>query len=286
MFRAAGPDSSGINSRTGIKAGVYVDLAMDKIPSFEDIGTPGTQQTYSRELLEDETLFHLNKYQRTRTGWISTTSSLLRALQILFIEHREQGQLFVLRTAACKDMFSTTELRDCLPGLKNNQYLRKKSPNEFLIRGKVEEHAIVGCVTVESLQDCNLDIIAPGLSNLRSWKQKQHWDFEFTSLYPSYREVSDEILDAAVVLAIAFDMKDKPAIVKKLIGLEFRIYSEGLDDNRVLDRIKEGTVPALAEALRNLCRASEEFTQALKIVIQVLEKNTRCAEFVMDEHSK
>jgi len=285
VFRAAGPDSSGINFRTGIKAGAYVDLAMDKIPSFEDIGTPGTQQTYSRKLLEDETLSHLNKYQQTRTGWISTTSSLLRALQILLIEHREQGQLFVLRTAACKDIFSATELRDCLPGLKNNQYLRKKSPNEFLIRGKVEEHAIVGCVTVESPQDCNLDIIAPGLSNLRSWQQKRPWDSEFTSSYPSYREVSDEMLDAAVALAFAFDMKDKPAIVKKFIGLEFRIYSEGLDDNRVLDRIKKGTVPALAESLRNLCRATEEFTQALKTVTQALERPTRRAEFFMDEQS-
>lgn len=220
---------------------------MDEIPSFEDIGTPGTQQSYSRELLEVETLSHLKKYQRMRTGWISTTSSLLRALQILFIEHRKQGQLFVLRTAACKDIFSATELRDCLPGLKNDQYLRKKSPNEFLIRGKVEEHAIVGCVAVESLQDCNLDVIAPGLSSVGSWEQKRQWDLEFTSSYRSFREVSDEVLDAAVALAFALDMEDKSAIVSKFIGLEFRIYSEGFDDHRVLDRIKEGTVPALAE---------------------------------------
>ena len=157
--------------------------------------------------------------------------------------------------------------------------MRKKSPNEFLIRGEVEEHAIVGCVTVESLQDCNPDVIAPGLSNLRSWKQKQHWDFEFTSSYLSYREVSDEILDAPVALALAFDMQDKPAIIKKIPGLEVRIYSEGLDDNRVLDRIKEGTVPALAEALRNLCPATEEVTQALKIVTQAFEKETQHAGF-------
>jgi len=80
--------------------------------------------------------------------------------------------------------------------------------------------------------------------------------------------VSDEMLDAAVALAFAFDMKEKPAIVKRFIGLEFRFYSEGLDDDRVLDRIKKGIVPALAESLRNLCRATEEFTQALKIVTQ------------------
>ncbi len=79
------------------------------------------------------------------------------------------------------------------------------------------------------------------------------------------------MLDAAVALAFAFDMKEKPAIVKRFIGLEFRFYSEGLDDDRVLDRIKKGIVPALAESLRNLCRATEEFTQALKIVTQALE---------------
>lgn len=258
---------------------------MDEIPSFEDIGAPGTQRAYSRELLEDETLSHLDKYQRTRTGWISTTSSLLRALQILFIEHGEQGQLFVIRTAACEDVFTATELRDCLPGLKNNQYLRKKSPNEFLIRGKVEEHAIVGCAAVESLQDRNLDIIAPGLSNLRSWEQKQGWDSEFTKSYLSHREVSDELLNAAVALAFVFDMEDKTVIVKRFIGLEFRICSGELGDDRVLDRIKEGTVPALAEALRNLCRASEEFTQALKTVTQALEKCTRRAGNFTDKYN-
>ncbi len=57
----------------------------------------------------------------------------------------------MLRTATYKDVFSTIELRDYLPGLKNNRYLRKKSLNKFLIRGKVEEYTIVRCATVESL---------------------------------------------------------------------------------------------------------------------------------------
>ena len=167
MFRAAGLNSSGISSRAGIKAEKYVDLAMDNIPSFQNIQTSETQQTYSREVLKRETLSHFNKYQRMRTGSISTTSSLLRAVRILFIEHGAQGQLFVIRTAACKDMFTATELRDYLSGSKNEQFLRKKSSNEFLIRGKVQEHAIVGCGTVESLQDRNLDIIASELRSLR-----------------------------------------------------------------------------------------------------------------------
>ena len=65
--------------------------------------------------------------------------------------------------------------------------------------------------------------------------------------------MSDELLDAAVALAFAFDMKDKSAMVKKFIGLDFRIFSEGLDDDRVLDRIKKQTISTLDETLRNLC---------------------------------
>lgn len=72
--------------------------------------------------------------------------------------------------------------------------------------------------------------------------------------------MSNEILDTAVALAFAFDIKDKLAIVKRLIGLEFYIYSKGLDNNRVLDRIKKGIIPVLAESLRNLYQATEGFT--------------------------
>lgn len=241
---------------------------MCEIPTLEDIGTPGTRRTYPRDLLEDETLCHLDKNQRMWTGWISTTSSLLRALQILFIEHREHGQLFVLRTAACKDIVSVPALRDCLPGLENNRYLRLKSPNEFLIRGKVEERAIVGCATVQSLHSHNLDIIAPALSNLTSWKEQQDWTREFTKSYPSHREISCELLDRAVALLSAFDMEDKAALVKRFLGLEFRIDSEGLYDWVVLDRIKMG------ESLRELCRAFEKYAQARGTATRAIERYT------------
>jgi len=146
---------------------------MDDIPSSDVIGRPGTQRAYSCQQLEDETLCHFNRYGRRRTGWISTTSSLLRALQFLFIEHREQRQLFVICTAACKDIFSATELWDRSPGLKNNQYLRMKFWNEFLFRENVEKKAIVGCATVASLQVPHLDMLASGLSKLGDWMYKK-----------------------------------------------------------------------------------------------------------------
>ena len=148
---------------------------MDDIPSLDDISTPGTQHAYSRQRLEFETLCHLDKHKRQAAGWISTTSSLLRAFQILFIEHREKGQLFAIRTAACQDMFSAAELRDHLPGLRGNEDLKMKPRNEFLIRGKVEQSAIVGCATVKSLQNRHLDIIAPGLGDLSNWRYKGRW---------------------------------------------------------------------------------------------------------------
>lgn len=82
----------------GFEAGLYADLAMDDVPNLDEIGMLGTQRAYSRQRLEDETLCHLDKHNRQPTGWISTTSSLLRALRILFIEQREKGQLFVIHT--------------------------------------------------------------------------------------------------------------------------------------------------------------------------------------------
>lgn len=227
---------------------------------------PGTRRSYSRKRMEDETLSHLNKHERMRTGWISTTSSLLRALQILFFEHREQGQLFVPRTAACKDIFSAPELRDNLPGLENNKYLRKKSRNEFIIRGKVEEHAIVGCTTVKSIQDRKLDIIAPGLGNPRHWWENRYWEPKF---FKPYRQVSNEPLDTAVALAFAFDMEDKSILVKRFLSRELCIRSEGLDDDRMWDRIKK------EETLENWFRAGAEFAQALKNATEAIQRYTQ-----------
>lgn len=210
---------------------------MDDIPSLDDISKPGTQDAYSRQRVAAETLSHLDKYKRQPTGWISTTSSLLRALQILFVEHREKGQLFIIRTAACRDMFSAAELRDHLPGLSGHGDLKMKSRNEFLIRGKVEWDAIVGSATVKSLQNRHLDMIAPGLGDLTSWIYKSRWQDEFALSNPTHREVSIELLDAAVALAITLGTDDNLAMVKRFLGAEFRICSQGLDDDRILEVI-------------------------------------------------
>lgn len=116
----------------------------------------------------------------------------------------------------------------------------------------MEEHAIIGCATVETLQDRNLDIIAPGLSSLRRWRQQQDWDSKFLKSYPSYRKASDELINAAVVLAFAFDMKEKSIMVKRFLSPELCIRSAGFDGHRVSGRIKE------EESLRSWCRACEK----------------------------
>ncbi len=192
VFRVASPDSSRINSRAGLRARLYADLNVDDIPSLDDIGTPGTQRAYSCKSRKKKRYATSIKYRRRPTGWISTTFSLLRALQILFIKHREQWQLSIIRTAACKDMFSAAELRDCLPGLQNNQYLEMKPRNGFLIRGKVEANSIVGRATVKSLQSRHLDIIVPSLGDLSDWRYKSRWEDEFILANLTHREVSIE----------------------------------------------------------------------------------------------
>ena len=58
--------------------------------------------------------------------------------------HEEGGQLFVACNIACSDVFTAPELRDRLSGLKDNEYLRNKQWNGFLIHGKYS------CETVTS----------------------------------------------------------------------------------------------------------------------------------------
>ncbi|KAI9865561.1 MAG: hypothetical protein M1824_002302 [Vezdaea acicularis] len=90
VFRAAGPNSSGINTCREMKAGVYKNEPLEDIPGFEQIETTAKRR-YDRVMLETETTSHFNKYRRLPTGWISTTTSLMRAIQILFVEHRQGG---------------------------------------------------------------------------------------------------------------------------------------------------------------------------------------------------
>ena len=75
----------------------------------------------------------------------------------------------------------------------------------------------------------------------------------------------NKMLDTIVTLAFAFDVKDKIVIVKIFIDLDFRIYSERLDDIRMLKKIKKRTVSVLVEILRNLCRVIEDLLRLLKL---------------------
>ena len=189
-------------------------------------------------------------------------------LQILFIEHREQKQLFVLHMIVCKNIFSATELWNCLFSLKNNQYLKKKSLNEFLIQEKVEKHAIIKYITVESLLNHNLNIIVLKLSNLKNWKQKDKWYSEFTNLYLLYYKVLDKLLDAAVALTFKFAMENKSVIVKMFLDSDYCIHSKELNNDQVLDRIKKQTLFALTKFMSNLSQATEKLNKTFNKVIE------------------
>ncbi|KAG4427023.1 hypothetical protein IFR05_017494 [Cadophora sp. M221] len=95
VFRAASDTSRGSTGSGGMKAGIYKDWPFEKIPNAKEISRPGHENSYSEQEIIAETLAHLDKHQKEyttvggRTGWISTTSSLLRALKILFVEHAE-----------------------------------------------------------------------------------------------------------------------------------------------------------------------------------------------------
>lgn len=224
MFRAAGPKSCGTNVGSGIKAGRFTSFSPSDIPTFDYV-----DDFWSLEEIENETFSHSYKTNRTPTGWISTTSSLLRALQILLIEHRAGGELFVIDRAACGDIFCATDLWACLPGLKNTRESKELSSGEYLVWGKVDANAILGSITAERLLRYDLatqlQVIAPGLSDVRAWCQKKDWALQFKRNYPDHRSRTDGLRDAANKLAHACssDLKTVELMMEKFLGPDFRI---------------------------------------------------------------
>ena len=98
----------------------------------------------------------------------------------------------------------------------------------------------------------------------------------------SHREVSDELLNTAVELASTFGMKDQSFMVENWLGSDFRIHAEGLNDDRVTDKIKDRNLSTLDGSLRRLCRAVEENKKVLGTLIQTLENNVQHAESLTD----
>ena len=124
----------------------YINFFLDEISSYEEIGTSETEYIFFYEIFEVETLLHLQKFERTWTSWIFTTSSLSRTLQILFLMHKKEGQLFVACNIACLNVFTASKLSNCLSELKNNEYLRNKQWNEFLIHEKYNCETVISTI--------------------------------------------------------------------------------------------------------------------------------------------
>jgi hypothetical protein len=271
----------GINGPAGIKAGIYKNQDFSSIPSLNDIGTPGSTYYYRSEAINDETFSHM-KFLKGRggspTGWISTTSSLLRAIQIVFIQHREPGgMVLVIDTKACErgDIFTAPELRDCLPGFASeDDDLRKKSPNEYLIRGKVEKKAIVGWVHGEALRMPALQVLAPGLGNVTSWGEKYAWE-QAKSVYN--REVNAQLLQAAARLALGFECEVGmcSVLAKMFLSEEFEVEERG-----VVDMLVSENVRAEREQLEQLKKSEEQMEKEniMKRANELLKVNAQKAE--------
>lgn len=226
-----------------MKAGVYKNEPVEDIPGFEQIETTAKRR-YDRVMLETETTSHFNKYRRLPTGWISTTTSLMRAIQILFVEHRQGGNIFVISLADClsSNVYSAPKLITSLPTLNANRFtieLKSKSPNEFLIWGKVQEQAIVGCISASALECPSLGIICPTLSSLTGWSKewKAMWD------KAPIRKVGDDAMDAAIKLSAAFRCNNQEFLARKFLSLEFRLDSSTMDESRFLEMIRKQPSP-------------------------------------------
>ncbi|KAH6665150.1 hypothetical protein B0J14DRAFT_235989 [Halenospora varia] len=297
VFRTAGPGSAGINSCAGIKAAKYADYLMDDIPTLEDISNPAHMSFQTGVSLKEETLLHLDKYQGkklnekpnpawTRTGWISTTTSLMRALQILFVEHSGNGTIYMISTRACEETgtFSARQFGNSLPELQqaDKVYLKKKSLDEVIIWGKIEEAAIVGWISVEALRNKFLDVIAPGLSDVchaSNWyghNSMYEWKLQFKAFRPSYVNVTREILDAALVIAFSFGSTDPAFVASKILQKEFRMNS--CENGRIqqhIDWVQSHTAKRLAMLASDAEREMQRATSRNKEVKRVIERKIR-----------
>jgi hypothetical protein len=238
VFRAAGSKSQGVNVRWAIKAANYADKFMKDIPPFDKAARASASYSIS-----EETLQHLNKKQTSsKSGWISTTTSLNRAIQILFVDHPDDGEIFIvslqhrLESAEWTDIYPAKEVRDHLPPLKNGtrleneKSLRQKSSDELLIWGKIEEHEILGQVSVQDLRQSCLNLIAPGLLKIKVWTVKEsdvseeiqsRWKTKFK--ISALRQITNVETAAAVQLAASFTVPSKLLIAKKFLSEDFRL---------------------------------------------------------------
>ncbi|KAG4439444.1 hypothetical protein IFR05_005091 [Cadophora sp. M221] len=250
VFRAAGPSSQGMNSRWGIKSSRYNDRAMEDILSFDAVarnGQPPHEQAGS--LMTKLTLSHFDKTQTmSKSGWISTTTSLNRAIRILFVEHPEDGEIIVIsldcrsRCDDGKDVYTARELAEYLPGLEGHDAVKYNSNNEVLIWGKVEEHEILGHVSVQAMRQSCLNLITPGLLKIKFWTVGEShideeiqwkWRKNFERLEPK-RRISDSQTAAAVQLATPFEVNDLLLIVKKFLSEDFRLDPDSRPADDVL----------------------------------------------------
>jgi hypothetical protein len=255
VFRVTDLESHTIYDDGGFKAQMYGDTRNEDIPTFSDLISPISSSFVAIADMEMDVELHLT-WKKKPTRWISTTTSLMAALQRMFIRHnrRFKPRLCVISTELCLEsgIFVSTDLVRSLPGLLQKKQipdskLSKASPGEILVHGKIPSNAIVGFSTPSQLDCTSLDKIAPGLSAIRFWDDsynhtllgRNQWQVAYHRRFPLCRHATDDIVDEAVRLALLFGDIDHEVVrflVEGICNYKFRIFPGSDDRGATIDK--------------------------------------------------
>ena len=216
---------------------MYKNLRIDRVPSLDEVGTPGGRHSLSMHQFEEMTHSHFNKGIKRPTAWISCSPSLKMALQFLFKFCRDDGTLFIIRVCDCPDIYNSPAVTEALPNI--SVPLRKKwhimmnkdgKLDEYVVFGKIPPRAIAATISVRQLLNCRgLYTIWPGLQPLMAT------DFGMpTMMFAQPRSrVTTEMIDAAIDVVSKFEGTDEYTLfwlARVLLGSDFfNPYQERAD---------------------------------------------------------
>ena len=219
---------------------------------MDDIGRRGGRWFMTQRELEHRTLSHFSKINNMPTPWISTTSSLEKALSFLIQFCPHDGFIFVIRVSDCRDIYDAPVVTDALPGIadtldgKWQPMIRDHgSANEYIVFGKIPAHAIAATISSRRLLECeSLYTISPPLAlevERRIQKRPSQMVLNMLREGPSHR-LEDIQLRAAVEVVSRFENADELCffwIVRVLLGSDFQgAYVERYDGRRVRQAVE------------------------------------------------
>lgn len=180
LFRAYGPDHTGLNGHLGCKARRFLDVPFDEIPTPQQMGRKPAR-------LRKEMRHTLNMESRKLPGFIPATSDLLRAIHICTHKLNGSGHILAIRASKLRKYY---QVKRVFP-----EQL-KLSEQEIFIWGHIRKDAIVGHCTYTELLSREVLSILP---NFGYWKSLPRWR-EHVAL----REVGATEVATAINVAYAF----------------------------------------------------------------------------------